>query len=66
MRFGPTPFKCHYDVSSDADFVACHKSIFVNKYDLLRPLKKGGTFILNSKFNTVEEAEKNLPKKMLK
>lgn len=28
---------------------------------MLKPLKEGGTFVLNSKWNTLEEVEQNLP-----
>lgn len=47
-----------------ADFVSVHKDNYVKKFDLIRPLKKGGTLVLNSKWNTLEELEKELPNKL--
>jgi len=41
--------------------VACHKDLYVKRFDMLKPLKEGGTFVLNSKWNTLEEVEQNLP-----
>jgi pyruvate-ferredoxin/flavodoxin oxidoreductase len=46
LRFGKSPIHSTYLVNG-ADFVACHNQAFVNQYDLLRGLKKGGTFVLN-------------------
>lgn len=65
LRFGPKHFKSHYDIHH-ADIVSCHKNIYVEKYDMTEPLKKGGVFLLNSKWNTIEELEANLPAKMLR
>ncbi len=31
-----------------ADFVACHNPAYVGRYDLLKPLKENGVFLLNS------------------
>jgi len=30
------------------DFVACHVQAYVNLYDVLKGLKKGGSFLLNT------------------
>jgi len=51
---------------TSANYVACHKSTYVKKYDLTKPLKEGGIFILNSKWNTVKDFEKNVPAKLLR
>ncbi len=45
------------------DFVACHNASYVNFYDVLKGLKDGGTFLLNTVWNE-EQLEKNLPPKM--
>ena len=47
LRFGKELIKAPYLITS-ADFVACHNSAFVEKYDMLKSLKKGGTFLLTS------------------
>lgn len=46
-----------------ADFVACHTPAYLHTYDLLKGLKKGGTFLLNTTWSQ-EQILKNLPKKM--
>lgn len=47
LRFGDTPIRSTYLVNSP-DFVACHVPSYLAKYDMLKGLKKGGTFLLNS------------------
>jgi len=63
LRFGKKPIKSTYLIDT-ADFIACHKQEYVNLYDVLAGLKKGGTFLLNTQWGTVEELEKHLPSKM--
>ena len=60
LRFGKVPIKSTYLIK-DADYVACHNSSYVNKYDLLDGIKKGGTFVLNAPW-TLEGMESCLPK----
>jgi pyruvate-ferredoxin/flavodoxin oxidoreductase len=62
LRFGQTPIQSTYLIDS-ADYIACHKSSYVNIYDVLEGIKKGGTFLLNSNW-TVEEMETRLPAHM--
>lgn len=64
LRFGHEPIKSTYLIS-DADFVSCSKQSYVYQYDLLKGLKKGGTFLLNCIWDR-EELEKNLPASMKK
>ncbi|MBE6939380.1 MAG: pyruvate:ferredoxin (flavodoxin) oxidoreductase [Ruminococcaceae bacterium] len=59
LRFGKEPIRSPYLVSS-ADFVACHTPNYVHKYDMLRNLKQGGTFLLNCQWD-MEQLETNLP-----
>ncbi len=63
LRFGDNPIKSTYLVNQ-ADFVACHKSAYVNQYDLLEGIKEGGTFLLNSPWLTLEDMERELPGKL--
>ncbi|KAK8812836.1 hypothetical protein WA538_002570, partial [Blastocystis sp. DL] len=60
VRFGPEPIKAEYNIQ-DADYIGCHLASYVHKYDMLKNLKQGGTFVLNAPWKTVEELEKNLP-----
>ena len=46
LRFGDNPITSPYLVTTP-DFVACHVPSYVDKYDVLKGLKKGGSFLLN-------------------
>jgi pyruvate-ferredoxin/flavodoxin oxidoreductase len=47
LRFGPLPIRSSYLISR-ANFVACHQSIFLDRYDVLQGLINGGTFLVNT------------------
>ncbi|MHC1689508.1 MAG: pyruvate:ferredoxin (flavodoxin) oxidoreductase [Bacteroidales bacterium] len=57
LRFGDTPITSPYLVSNP-DFVACHVTSYLNKYDVLRGIKKGGTLLLNTLWSTQETIDK--------
>lgn len=59
LRFGKEPIRSTYLID-EADFIACHNQSYVHRYELLEGLKKGGVFVLNTKWND-EELDKNLP-----
>lgn len=59
LRFGQKPIKSTYLID-EADFIACHNQAYVYKYDLLKGLKKAGTFLMNTQW-TLEELEEKLP-----
>ncbi|HHX30404.1 MAG TPA: pyruvate:ferredoxin (flavodoxin) oxidoreductase, partial [Clostridiaceae bacterium] len=59
LRFGNSPIRAPYLVES-ADFVACHNQAYISKYDMLKVLKKGGSFLLNTT-RSAEELEEFLP-----
>jgi pyruvate-ferredoxin/flavodoxin oxidoreductase len=59
LRFGDQPIDSAYLIDS-ADFIACHVPSYVHRFDVIKGLKKGGTFLLNTQW-TGEELEKNLP-----
>ncbi len=59
LRFGDTPIRSTYLVNTP-DLVACHVSQYLEKYDMLKGLKKGGTFLLNATWEK-EDVAKNLP-----
>lgn len=62
LRFGHQPIKSPYLVDR-ADFVACHNQSYVDKYDMLAPLKKGGSFLLNTHWS-LEELDIHMPAHM--
>jgi pyruvate-ferredoxin/flavodoxin oxidoreductase len=47
LRFGPQPIRSSYLISQ-ANFVACHQTIFLERYDMLSALVPGGVFLLNT------------------
>ncbi len=49
VRFGKDVIRKPYLITS-AQFVACHNFSFLEKYDMLSALTKGGTFLLNSPY----------------
>jgi pyruvate-ferredoxin/flavodoxin oxidoreductase len=53
LRFGPNPVYSSYLINT-ADFIACHQFNFIEKYDVLQHIKKGGTFLLNSPYSKDE------------
>ena len=59
LRFGDNPIRSPYLVNTP-DFVACHVTSYLGRYDMLKGLKKGGYFLLNSHWS-VEETKEKLP-----
>ena len=57
LRFGPRLIRSPY-LCTKPDFVACHNFSFLEKYDMLGTIKKGGTFLLASPFEPDEVWEK--------
>ncbi|HTQ52006.1 MAG TPA: pyruvate:ferredoxin (flavodoxin) oxidoreductase [Candidatus Acidoferrales bacterium] len=53
LRFGPKPIRSTYLISR-ANFVACHLPMFLEKFDMVKPLVPGGTFLLNTPYSKDE------------
>jgi pyruvate-ferredoxin/flavodoxin oxidoreductase len=64
LRFGDKPIRSTYLVGKP-DFVACHVPSYLDKYDMLKGLKEGGTFLLNTIWDN-EETIRRLPNSMKK
>ncbi len=64
LRFGDHPIRSTYYVGTP-NFVACHVPSYLDKYDMLKGLKKDGTFLLNTIWDD-EETKKRLPDDMKK
>jgi pyruvate-ferredoxin/flavodoxin oxidoreductase len=62
LRFGDTPIRSTYLVES-ADFIACHTPAYIHTYDLLKGLKPGGVFLMNTMWNDAQ-IDRLLPAKM--
>ncbi|MGM0166726.1 pyruvate:ferredoxin (flavodoxin) oxidoreductase [Enterococcus sp. AZ135] len=59
LRFGKEPILSTYNVEA-ADFVGCHNSAYIHQYDLVKGLKDGGTFLLNTVWDE-DKVKKLLP-----
>ncbi|AFS79037.1 pyruvate:ferredoxin oxidoreductase Por [Gottschalkia acidurici 9a] len=64
LRFGKEKIRSTYLIE-ESDFVSCSNQSYVNQYDLLKGLKKGGSFLLNCIWSK-EEVEAHLPNSMKK
>ncbi len=59
LRFGKDKIRSTYLIEQ-ANFIACHQWIFLEKLNMLKDAKKGATFLLNSPYAT-EEVWDQLP-----
>jgi pyruvate-ferredoxin/flavodoxin oxidoreductase len=74
LRFGPQPIHAPYLIElNQANFVACHQFSFLERVDMLKYAKTGGTFLLNSLYGPDEvwdhlpaEVQKDILEKKLK
>ena len=64
LRFGPEPIRQTCLITA-ANFVGCHQSIFLEKYDVLGYAAEGAVFLLNSPFS-VDEVWNKLPRSVQK
>ena len=56
LRFSDSPIKSTYLITSP-DFVSCSTAAYIGRYDLLKGIKEGGTFLLNSHYSNDEVFE---------
>lgn len=64
LRFGAKPIHSSYLISrNDANFVACHQPVFIERYDMLDMAADGAVFLLNSPADA-NNAWSTLTKKM--
>ncbi len=62
LRFGHSPIRSTYYVEN-ADFISCSLDTYVLKFDMIKNLKVGGTFLLNTDMSD-EQLEKSLPNRV--
>ena len=62
LRFGDKPIKSTYLITAP-DFVSCSTHSYIGRYDLLKGIKEGGVFLLNSPWSK-EEAFSHLTRDM--
>jgi pyruvate-ferredoxin/flavodoxin oxidoreductase len=64
LRFGPEKITAQYPINA-ADYVACHNKAYMTQFNVLKSIKEGGTFVLNSPW-TLEMMENILPNRIKK
>lgn len=64
LRFGDQQIKSTYLITAP-DFVSCSAHSYIGRYDLLKGIKEGGTFLLNSPYSK-DEAFAHLTRDMQK
>ena len=62
LRFGPKPIHSTYLIRK-ANFVACHQTSFLEKYDMLASASEGATFLLNTPHG-VDQVWETLPQEV--
>ncbi|MBZ0308227.1 MAG: pyruvate:ferredoxin (flavodoxin) oxidoreductase, partial [Anaerolineae bacterium] len=62
LRFGPNLIRSPYLITR-ANFVACHQTVFLERYDMLQDLQPGGVFLLNSPYEP-DDVWDRLPQSM--
>ena len=62
LRFGDKQIKSTYLITAP-DFVSCSAHAYIGRYDILKGIKEGGTFLLNSPWSK-EEAFSHLTRDM--
>ncbi len=61
LRFGPDPIRSTYLIGdNDANFIACHQSVFLERFPLLDKAAKKSVFLLNSQL-APEQVWNSLP-----
>jgi len=60
LRFGPDKIRSTYLISQ-ADFVGCHQTVFLETYDIMTVCKPGATFLLNTQV-PVDKVWDSLPR----
>ena len=64
LRFGPRPIRSSYLIgANDAQFIACHQPVFLQRYDMLDMAADGAVFLLNSP-EPPDQVWDSLPRRM--
>jgi pyruvate-ferredoxin/flavodoxin oxidoreductase len=59
LRFGPRPIRASYLIN-EAQFVGCHQTLFLERFEVLEHIAPGGVFLLNTPFGP-DKAWDHLP-----
>jgi pyruvate-ferredoxin/flavodoxin oxidoreductase len=63
LRFSSQPIRSSYLISR-ANVVACHQPSFLGRYDMLKDLAPGGTFLLNAPITSFEQLPPELQRQL--
>jgi homodimeric pyruvate:ferredoxin (flavodoxin) oxidoreductase len=63
LRFGPNPIRSEYEIeeSPGADYVACHHTSFLAKFDMASKARPGAAFVVNCPWSSIEDLNDNFP-----
>jgi homodimeric pyruvate:ferredoxin (flavodoxin) oxidoreductase len=66
LRFGPEEIRSEYEIeeSPGADYVACHNTSFLPKFDMVGKARPGASFVVNCPWSTIEELDNEFPAKL--
>jgi len=66
LRFGPLPIRSEYEIeeSPGADYVACHHTSFLAKFDMLSKARPGAAFVVNCPWSSEEDLARNFPARL--
>jgi len=53
LRFGKSKIQSAYQIAQP-DFVACHNPAYIGRFDMLKGIREGGVFLLNSEWDSSE------------
>lgn len=62
LRFGKNPIRSPYLIDQ-AKFIACHNPSFIEKYDMLKNIEPGGTFLLTTQ-HSADQVWDTLPQEV--
>ena len=64
LRFGPDQINSSYLIGEgQANFIACHQPVFLEKYDMLDYARDGGVFLINSPASA-DQVWQTIPRKL--
>jgi homodimeric pyruvate:ferredoxin (flavodoxin) oxidoreductase len=63
LRFGPNPIRSEYEIeeSPGADYVACHHTSFLGKFDMVSKARPGAAFVVNCPWSSIPDLNNNFP-----
>jgi len=63
LRFGPNQIRSEYEIEETpgADYVACHHTSFLGKFDMVSKARPGAAFVVNCPWSSIPDLNNNFP-----